>query len=79
MYKKTIYQKMVMGKYDKLCMEVLTPRWQNTNQIVKKLHEKHKKWVSWHLVYRALTRLEKEYMVECASDGKFFLWRFKKK
>ena len=79
MNKKTPYQKYVMGKYDKLCMEVLTSKWQNTNMIVKKLKDKHKKWVSWHLVHRALSRLEKGGNVECASDGKFFMWRLKGK
>ena len=68
-----------MSKYDDLCMEVLTKDWQNTNQVVKKLTKKHSKWASWHLVHRALARLEKNGKIECASDGKFFLWRLKEK
>jgi len=70
-----LYKKYIMGKYDKLVMEVVNGKWKNTNQIVKLLSKKHKKIVSWHLVWRALKRMEDQGKVECASDGKIFMWR----
>jgi predicted transcriptional regulator len=74
----SLYKKYIMGKYDKLVMEVINSRWNSTNRIVKLLSKKHHKVVSWHLVWRSLKRMEEKGKVECASDGKIFLWRIRR-
>lgn len=77
MLEKALYQRLVMGKYDALALEMLTDRWVSTNKLRAQLEKKTSTSVNWYLLHRSLTKLEKDGRAEGMAAGGMFLWRKK--
>ena len=77
MNRNDLYQKYIVSKHCKLCLEVLSYIWQRINQVAGKIRQNERERVSYSLIKKALNRLKKAGKVECSSKGNVLCWRLK--
>ena len=64
------------SKYKELILQVLSKQEiMSTNEVLKKLEEKSKKTINWHLLYRVLMDLYNEDKVERLKAKAGFFWK----
>lgn len=64
------------SKYKELILQVLSKQEiMSTNEILKKVEEKSKKTINWHLLYRVLMDLSNEDKVERLKAKAGFFWK----
>ncbi len=65
-----------MGKYEKLALDVLSKDYiMSTREIALKLEKKTGKTVNWHILYKALSELERNGKAERLKAKAGFFWR----
>lgn len=65
-----------MSKYDKDVLEILSKdKIKSTNQVLNELQNKVNKTINWHLLYRALSELERKGKIERLEADAGFFWK----
>ncbi len=67
----------MVSKYKNEILKVVNEKIMSTNEILKKLESKHKKVLSWHIVYRNLRDLKEEGKIELLEATGGIYWRKK--
>ena len=73
--KNSLYTKVLMGKYRKVALQVMTHKLQTTNKIRKLMEKKTGKAINWHFLFKVLDRLEEEGKIEKVEANRLFLWK----